>query len=190
MSCAQNGSPQGRRRNSKTWLDSGLDCSPEVSTFYPVLVDLVPSPQDSDPKSPENPLPCRSSPTNSLASEYFRSKAQLSVLLPFFPPSVPSFLLSSLPSSILTKRKQLRTLGSTLLPPKAATSPSWRGTWMASWSRTPRWRWSHWLPELATWLKRSAGPTVSHGQARYRKGQRIGVGRKNRKRRQGKSTLT
>lgn len=77
---------------------------------------------------------------------------------PFCPPSLLPFL-SSLPYSILTKRKQLRTLGSTLLPPKAATSPSWRGTWMASWSRTPRWRWSHWLPELATWLKRSAGPT-------------------------------
>ena len=35
---------------------------------------------------------------------------------------------------VLTTRKQLRTLGSTLLPPKAATSPSWRGIWMASWS--------------------------------------------------------
>lgn len=28
---------------------------------------------------------------------------------------------------VLTMRKQLRTLGSTLLPPKAATSPNWRG---------------------------------------------------------------
>lgn len=32
------------------------------------------------------------------------------------------------PLTLLTKRKQLRTLGSTLLPPNAATSPNWRGT--------------------------------------------------------------
>lgn len=45
-------------------------------------------------------------------------------------------------SNILTIRKQLRTLGSTLLPPNAATSPSCRGIWMASWSSRLRWRWS------------------------------------------------
>lgn len=43
---------------------------------------------------------------------------------------------------VLTMRKQLRTLGSTLLPPNAATSPSCRGIWMASWSSRLRWRWS------------------------------------------------
>lgn len=59
-------------------------------------------------------------------------------------------------TAVLTNRKQLRMLGSTLLPPKAATSPSCRGTWMASWSRTPRCRWSHRPPAFATWLKRSA----------------------------------
>lgn len=67
------------------------------------------------------------------------------------------------PCPELTKRKQLRMLGSTLLPPNAATSPSWRGTWMASWSRTPRCRWSHSPPALATWLKRSAGTADTAG---------------------------
>lgn len=72
-------------------------------------------------------------------------------------------------TAVLTNRKQLRMLGSTLLPPKAATSPSWRGTWMASWSRTPRCRWSHRPPAFATWLKRSAAgrtgrrPRQTHG---------------------------
>lgn len=72
-------------------------------------------------------------------------------------------------TAVLTNRKQLRMLGSTLLPPKAATSPSCRGTWMASWSRTPRCRWSHRPPAFATWLKRSAvgrterQPPQTHG---------------------------
>ena len=56
----------GRRETARP----GFACSLEVSTFYPVLVGLVVL-VDSDPKSPENPLPCCSSPTNSLPSEYF-----------------------------------------------------------------------------------------------------------------------
>lgn len=51
--------------------------------------------------------------------------------------------------------KQLRTLGSMLEPPKAATSPSCLGIWMASWSRRPSCLWSHVSPADATWLKRS-----------------------------------
>lgn len=50
--------------------------------------------------------------------------------------------------------KQLRTLGSMLEPPKAATSPSCLGIWMASWSSRPSCRWSHVSPADATWLKR------------------------------------
>ena len=57
----------GRRETARP----GFACSLEVSTFYPVLVDLVPSPQDSDPKNPENRLPCCFSPTNSLPYEYY-----------------------------------------------------------------------------------------------------------------------
>lgn len=38
--------------------------------------------------------------------------------------------------------KQLRTDGSILEPPKAATSPSWRGTWMQSCKSSPNLRWS------------------------------------------------
>lgn len=59
------------------------------------------------------------------------------------------------PPSVLTMRKQLRTLGSTLLPPKAATSPSWRGIWMASWSSRLRWRWSVKPPGPDTWRNKS-----------------------------------
>jgi len=55
----------------------------------------------------------------------------------------------------LTCWKQLRTLGSMLEPPKAATSPSCLGTWMASWSSRPSCLWSHVSPADATWLKRS-----------------------------------
>lgn len=51
--------------------------------------------------------------------------------------------------------KQLRTLGSMLEPPKAATSPSCLGIWMASWSSSPSCRWSQVSPDEATWLKRS-----------------------------------
>lgn len=51
--------------------------------------------------------------------------------------------------------KQLRTLGSMLEPPKAATSPSCLGIWMASWSRSPSCLWSHVSPADATWLNRS-----------------------------------
>lgn len=42
----------------------------------------------------------------------------------------------------LTLAKQLRTLGSMLLPPNAATSPSWRGIWIQSWTSSPNFRWS------------------------------------------------
>lgn len=59
-------------------------------------------------------------------------------------------------ASALTMRKQLRTLGSTLLPPKAATSPNWRGIWMASWSSRLRWRWSVKPPGPDTWRNKSA----------------------------------
>lgn len=59
--------------------------------------------------------------------------------------------------------KQLRTLGSMLEPPKAATSPSCLGIWMASWSRRPSCLWSHVSPADATWLNRS-------GQAQQIKG--------------------
>lgn len=38
--------------------------------------------------------------------------------------------------------KQLRTEGSIFEPPKAATSPSWRGTWMQSCKSSPNLRWS------------------------------------------------
>lgn len=55
---------------------------------------------------------------------------------------------------MLTCWKQLRTLGSMLLPPKAATSPSCRGIWMASWSSRPSCRWSHISVGPATSLKR------------------------------------
>lgn len=61
--------------------------------------------------------------------------------------------------TILTMRKQLRTLGSTLLPPKAATSPNWRGIWMASWSSRLRWRWSVKPPGPETWWNKSADNT-------------------------------
>lgn len=56
----------------------------------------------------------------------------------------------------LTCWKQLRTLGSMLLPPKAATSPSCRGIWIASCSRRPSCLWSHISVGPATSLKRSA----------------------------------
>ena len=59
----------------------------------------------------------------------------------------------------LTCWKQLRTLGSMLLPPKAATSPSCRGIWIASWSSRPSCLWSHISVGPATSLKRSATPT-------------------------------
>lgn len=59
-------------------------------------------------------------------------------------------------SFMLTCWKQLRTLGSILLPPKAATSPSCRGIWMASWSNRPSCLWSHISVGPATSLKRSA----------------------------------
>lgn len=59
-------------------------------------------------------------------------------------------------SRVFTCWKQLRTLGSILLPPKAATSPSCRGIWMASWSKRPSCRWSHISVGPATSLKRSA----------------------------------
>lgn len=59
----------------------------------------------------------------------------------------------------LTCWKQLRTLGSMLLPPKAATSPSCRGIWIASWSRRPSCLWSHISVGPATSLKRSATST-------------------------------
>lgn len=59
----------------------------------------------------------------------------------------------------LTCWKQLRTLGSMLLPPNAATSPSCRGIWIASWSRRPSCLWSHISVGPATSLKRSATPT-------------------------------
>lgn len=55
--------------------------------------------------------------------------------------------------------KQLRTLGSMLLPPKAATSPSCRGIWMASCSSRPSCLWSHISVGPATSLKRSETPT-------------------------------
>lgn len=58
-------------------------------------------------------------------------------------------------SFVFTCWKQLRTLGSMLLPPKAATSPSCRGIWMASWSKRPSCLWSHISVGPATSLKRS-----------------------------------
>lgn len=58
----------------------------------------------------------------------------------------------------LTCWKQLRTLGSMLLPPKAATSPSCRGIWIASWSSRPSCLWSHISVGPATSLKRSVTP--------------------------------
>lgn len=58
--------------------------------------------------------------------------------------------------NVLTIRKQLRTLGSTLLPPNAATSPSCRGIWMASWSSRLRWRWSVKPPAPDTCRNKSA----------------------------------
>lgn len=57
----------------------------------------------------------------------------------------------------LTNWKQLLTLGSMLLPPKEATSPSCRGIWMESCSSSPSRRWSQKPVELATCLNRSAG---------------------------------
>lgn len=51
---------------------------------------------------------------------------------------------------LLTNWKQLRTLGSILLPPKDATSPSCLGIWMASCRRRPRRRWSQKPVALAT----------------------------------------
>lgn len=57
----------------------------------------------------------------------------------------------------LTNWKQLLTLGSILLPPKEATSPSCRGIWMESCSRSPSRRWSQKPVELATCLNRSGG---------------------------------
>lgn len=59
----------------------------------------------------------------------------------------------------VTRRKQLRTLGSTLLPPKAATSPNWRGIWMASCSSRLRWRWSVSPPGPDTWRNKSENTT-------------------------------
>ena len=66
----------------------------------------------------------------------------------------------------LTCWKQLRTLGSMLEPPKAATSPSCLGIWMASWSSRPSCLWSHVSPADATWLKRSEG--VGQGEVEKR----------------------
>lgn len=66
----------------------------------------------------------------------------------------------------LTNWKQLLTLGSMLLPPKEATSPSCRGIWMESCSSSPSRRWSQKPVELATCLNRSGGrrrtPEVKH----------------------------
>lgn len=56
----------------------------------------------------------------------------------------------------LTNWKQLRTLGSMLLPPNDATSPSCLGIWIESCSRRPRRRWSQNPVALATCLKRSS----------------------------------
>lgn len=67
---------------------------------------------------------------------------------------------------VLTIRKQLRTLGSTLLPPNAATSPSCRGIWMASWSSRLRWRWSVKPPAPDTCRNKSA-TTRSSRQHRF-----------------------
>lgn len=62
-------------------------------------------------------------------------------------------------SFVFTCWKQLRTLGSILLPPNAATSPSCRGIWMASWSSRPSCLWSHISVGPATSPKRSTRGT-------------------------------
>lgn len=67
----------------------------------------------------------------------------------------PHTLYTNDPSKTFTCWKQLRTLGSMLLPPKAATSPSCRGIWIASCSNRPSCLWSHISVGPATSLKRS-----------------------------------
>ena len=69
--------------------------------------------------------------------------------------STPHTLYTKDPSKTFTCWKQLRTLGSMLLPPKAATSPSCRGIWIASCSNRPSCLWSHISVGPATSLKRS-----------------------------------
>lgn len=69
--------------------------------------------------------------------------------------------------------KQLRTLGSMLEPPNAATSPSCLGIWMASWSRRPSCLWSHVSPADATWLNRSWQAEQIRGQWGRKQGLRI-----------------
>lgn len=78
----------------------------------------------------------------------------------------PHTLYTNDPSKTFTCWKQLRTLGSILLPPKAATSPSCRGIWIASCSNRPSCLWSHISVGPATSLKRSTrkrgGRLTSH----------------------------
>lgn len=90
------------------------------------------------------------------------------ILIPDFPSSseVQQLEDSEPAEHELTNWKQLLTLGSMLLPPKEATSPSCRGIWMESCSSSPSLRWSQKPVELATCLNRSGGrrrtPEVKH----------------------------
>lgn len=89
------------------------------------------------------PSPFGSSPTS--LSHFLENSQNSSSLHPVYQQSC-----------VFTCWKQLRTLGSILLPPKDATSPNCRGIWIASCSKRPSCRWSHISVGPATSLKRSA----------------------------------